>query len=103
MDRVLDQVEVLSKEVVCRSVEEIHGRLDARAKRMSVAEARGYVRARARRVVQKHTALVAAEKGGCSLRAIRLVSNRALERATHRVVRELWTIPRAQFGLRVAG
>lgn len=102
-DWQIDRHEELIGMVVERSAPEIDADLDARLQRMSIAEARGYVRARARRSVQKHVLLLAGELGGISATTARHIVSKAMERATYKVVRERLTVPQVRFALRVAG
>jgi hypothetical protein len=103
MDNLFDRVDELARAVVDQSVDEIRASLSDGVRHMSVAEARGYVRARARRIVQKHAVVAVTDHGGLSAWTTQAVTTKALERATHRVVRQLLTIPQSQFSLRVAG
>ena len=96
-------VDSLSRAVAQRSLGEIHRRLSHTAKHMNVAEARGYVRARARRVVRRHMVHVTSEQGRLSMPVQKAVFSMGLERAVHLAVRDLLTVPQAQFRIRVAG
>ena len=105
-DTLADQFLSRNDELVCtvveRAIEELRPSL-RQISSMSVAEARGYVRARARRTVQKHVSLVAYEIGGLASRTEHSITSRSLEQVAHKVVREQWSRSPKPLGLRLAG
>lgn len=75
------------------SLPTVRGRLDQQLDSMQLSEARGYVRARARRAVAvqaRHSAFAAELHAS---RAMELVVRRAIEHVTLRLTRELMTQP----------
>jgi hypothetical protein len=85
-----------------RSVDKVQRRLQADTSLMSVAELRGYVRARATEVLWSEARLLEAETGG-QPRLSDDVVTRALERTVHLVMRQLMTTPAATLPVRAAG
>jgi hypothetical protein len=70
-----------------RAIEELTGSEDLSTSTMGPAEARGYFRARARRVVQKHVAQLACEVPGLSPQGQAVICSSALEHVAHQLVR----------------
>lgn len=85
-----------------RSVDEVRRRLQTDLSRMSVAEMRGYVRARAIDVLRREARLFGAETGRQTPLPDDVVM-RALERTVHLVVRQLLTTQSAALVVRAAG
>ncbi len=89
------------RDIATQSVAEVERLLSPASTQMSVAELRGYVRARAVRTVQRQTRLVSAKAGQESL-LLSEVFTRALERTVYLVVRRQMTASTIPTGLRVA-
>lgn len=100
--QVADTANPVASAIAQRSSEEILERLGPVAREMSPAEARGYVRARGRRVVNLHTRLVAIELGHMTQATLDQVRSRALKQAVHEVVRKVLSKPSVRVDRRAA-
>jgi len=81
MDALAGQVAELSKDSVCQLVcDDVES--------MSLSEARGYVRARAARIVRKQARVVISRQPGAELEWVDLVARTATERLVPLVLRQ---------------
>ena len=96
------QIADMVHSVVQQSLPAVDGDLAGTTQDMGVAEARGFVRARAHRLVVRNARVVLGSCGVRSSTTLAAVHERALDRTVHLAVRNLLTQTRPP-ALRVAG
>jgi hypothetical protein len=98
-----EEIDVLAKMVTAQSLTEVRKRLSGKFEAMAIAEARGYVRARAYPVIHRRISLLAAQTGVLQPAKKTVALQRALEQTVQLVVRNRFARPQAQFAQRLAG
>jgi hypothetical protein len=87
---VRDSAEPLIRQIADRSLAEVCHQVEGRMRDMSLAEARGYVRARATQVVMREARLAIANSTDLDFSAMADVVRQATERLIPQVIRKMY-------------
>jgi len=97
------KIDALARQVAELSVENVCQLVSAQVEAMSFSEARGYVRARARRVVRRHTALAITRQPGAEPSWADAIVGLAVERLVPVVLRQTGVgVPKMAAPIRLA-
>lgn len=97
------EIERISCDVAEQCREAVHARLRDTIRKMSLSEARGYIRARAGHVVRRETRIALPGDSRHAVQARGRIVHLATERVVHSVIRDLIAQPAPSIRLRRAG